>query len=160
MAALRTGGDTTLTASHQGQTHRDSAGWTILIPPGWHIASFSDTEDGTTTSGVQLSNLPLPPPSVIPGYPVQVNDQVLPAHGIGLTITADTDTGPSDGPVMVPPLPYPERWTKGSAPAGSPHIEGLSFRVGSTTFAAWAKIGPRVTSADREALAAAIHSLR
>jgi hypothetical protein len=43
---------------------------------------------------------------------------------------------------------------------GSPHIEGLCFRIGSATFAAWAKIGARVTSADLEAFAAAIHSLR
>lgn len=149
-----------MTASPPGQTYRDSAGWIITVPPGWHVARFSDTEDGITTAGVQLSNVPLPPPAVIPGYPVQVNSQMLPADGIGLTITADTDTGPSDGAVAVPPLRYPQGWTTGSALDGSPYIQGLSFRVGSTTFAACAKIGPRVASADHAALTAAIHSIR
>ena len=149
-----------MTASPPGQAYQDSAGWTITVPPGWHVAPFSDTQDGITTTGVQLSTDPLPLPAVIPGNPVQVNSQVLPADGIGLTIAADTDTGPSDGPVAVPPLPYPQGWTTGSALAGSPYIRGLSFRVGSTTFAACAKVGPRVTSADHAALTAAIHSIR
>jgi hypothetical protein len=149
-----------LTASDPGTTYWDSTGWTITVPPGWHVAPFSDTQDGITTTGVQLSNVPLSPPSVIPGYPVQVLDQVLPAHGVGLTITGDTEMGRSDASLAVPPLPYPDRWTKGSAPAGSSHVEGLLFRLGSKTFSACAKLGPRVTRADHAALAAAIHSIR
>jgi hypothetical protein len=155
-----------LTASGPGQTYQDGAGWTITVPPGWHVAPFSDTQDGILTAGVQLSNVPLPPPAVIPGYPVQVLDHALPAHGIGLTITADTDTGSPDAPVAVPPLPYPDRWAKSStgpqmrAGAGGSHVEVLWFLIGSTVFEACAKIGPRVTSADHAALAAAIRSIR
>lgn len=160
---LQTGDERDLTASDAGQTYRDSAGWTIVIPPSWHVLPFSDTEDSITTAGVQLSNVSLPPPSLIPGYPIQV--RFLPEHGISLTIAADLHPDPDLGAVAVPPLPYPDRWLKGSAlrapgGGGSPHIETLSFRFGSTTFAACAKIGPRVTSADLEALAAAIRSLR
>jgi hypothetical protein len=70
----------TLTASYGGQAYRDSAGWTITIPPGWHVAPFSETGDAITTAGVQLSNVPLPPPEIIPGYPVQI--RYLPEHGI------------------------------------------------------------------------------
>jgi hypothetical protein len=138
----------------------------ITVPPGWHVAPFSDTQDGIATAGVQLSNVPLPPPAVIPGYPVQVLGRALPAHGIGLTITADTDTGSSDAPVAVLPLPYPDRWAKSSSgprmrgSAGGSHVEVLWFRIGSTVFDACAKIGPWVTSADRAALAAAIRSIR
>jgi hypothetical protein len=66
---------------------------------------FSVTEDSMITTGVQLSNVPLPPASVSPRCPVQVTSQQLPAHGIGLTIAADTDMGPSYG--LGPALQWP-----------------------------------------------------
>jgi hypothetical protein len=137
----------------------------MTVPPGWHVAPFRETQDGITTAGVLLCNVPLPPPAVIPGYPVQVLDQDLPAHGIGLSIVAEPEANPNLGPPVEPPLPYPDRWVKGSTlrmrgGGGSPHIEGLLFQVGSTTFATWAKIGAQVTSGDYAVFAAAIHSLR
>jgi hypothetical protein len=126
---------------------------------------FSVTGDSMITVGVQLSNVPLPAPSVISRCPVQVTSQQLPPNGIGLTITADTDTSPSDRPIAEPPLPYPDRWAKSSGPrmrggAGGSHVEVLWFRIETTVFEACAKIGPRVTSADHAALATAIHSIR
>ena len=154
-----------MTASVPGQTYRHSSGWTITVPPGWHVAPFRDTHEGTVTAGVLVSNVPLPPPAVIAGYPVQVLDQDLPAHGIGLTIAAEPDPGPRLGPVAEPPLPTRDKWTKSSmlplrGGGGSPHIEGLDFRIGTTVFAAWAKIGIQATSPDLDHLTAAIRSLR
>jgi hypothetical protein len=127
---------------------------------------FSVSEDSMMTVGVQLSNVPLPAPSVISRCPVQVTSQQFPPHGIGLTITADTDTSPSDRLIAEPPLPYPDRWAKSSTGpqmrggAGGSHVEVLWFRIGTTIFEACAKSGPRVTSADHAALATAIHSIR
>ena len=96
-----------MTASQQGHTYRDAAGWTIEVPPGWHAVRFSDSKDGITSAGVQLSNIQLPPPVLRPGYPIQVNDHVLPARGVGLIIATDPDPKLSDDPVAVPPLPAP-----------------------------------------------------
>jgi len=164
-AACGAGSGTTLTTSHQRQTYRDSAGWTIKVPPGWHTVQFSDSKDGITSAGVQLSNVKLPPPTLVPGFPIQVNGQVLPAHGVGLIIATDTDPKLSHGPMAVPPLPGPHApngwkyWNAGSAPADSPYIEILWFHAHSATFIACAKIGPRATSGDLKAVAAVVQSL-
>ncbi len=123
---------------------------------------FSDSKDGITSAGVQLSNVQLPPPSLKPRYPIQVNGRVLPAHGVGLIIATDTDPKLSHGRVAVPPLPAPNGrdWAMGSAPAGSPYVEALWFRINGTTFIASAKIGPKANDADLKALAQIIQSLR
>ena len=118
---------------------------------------------GMCLGGVAI--YPLQPPAIIAGYPVQVLDQNLPAHGIGLTIAAEPDPGPSADLVVEPPLPSRDKWTKSSTlrlrgGGSSPHIEGLHFRIGSTIFAACAKIGIQATSADLDHLTAAIRSLR
>ena len=118
-----------MTANNPGQTYRDSGRWTIEVPPGWHAVRFSDSKDGITSTGVQLSNTQLPPPTLIPGYPIQVNDQVLPERGVGLIIATDTDPSLSHGPVAVPPLPASSTvWAKGSAPAGAPYMQTLWFQ--------------------------------
>src|ERR1700685_1331152 len=90
-AACRAGGGSTFVARQQGQTYRDSAGLTLMVPPGWYVVQFSDSKDGIASAGVQLSNVRLPRPSLLPGFPIQVNDQVLPPHGVGLIIATDTD---------------------------------------------------------------------
>src|SRR6266700_4941132 len=84
LAACGSGSSTTLAVSHHGQTYRDSAGWVIEVPPGWHAVRFSDSKDVITSAGVQLSNVQLPPPTLVPGFPIQVNGSVLPARGVGL----------------------------------------------------------------------------
>jgi hypothetical protein len=171
-AACGAGGGTALTASHQGHAYRDAAGWTIEVPPRWHSVRFSDSRDGITAAGVQLSNVGLPSPALVPGFPIQVNGGVLPARGVGLIIATDTDPKLSRGPVGIPPLPAPDApdgwkyWTGGSASAGydgrpgSPDIEMLWFRAHGETFIACAKIGPKATSRDLSAVAAIIQSLR
>jgi len=165
-AGCGAGGGITLTTSHQGHTYRDAAGWTIEVPPGWHAVRFSDSKDGITSAGVQLSNVQFPPPTLVPGFPVQVNGGVLPAHGVGLIIATDTDPKLPHGPVAVPPLPAPDApdgwkyWNAGSASAGVPYIETLWFRINGTTFIASAKIGPKGHDADLKAFAQIIRSLR
>lgn len=164
-AGCGAGGGIALTASHRGHTYRD-AGWTIEVPPGWHAARFSDSKDGITSAGVQLSDVQLPPPTLVPGFPIQVNGGVLPARGVGLIIATDTDPKLGHGPVAMPPLPAPDAlngwkyWSAGSASAGVPYIETLWFRINGTTFIACAKIGPKATSRGLKAVDAIVKSLR
>jgi hypothetical protein len=153
-----------------GQTYRDSAGWSVTVPRGWHAVPFSDSKNGIVSSGVQLSSVPLPPPALVPGFPIQVNDRVLPDRGIGLIIATDNDPRLSHGTVTALPLPPPgrgtDRWLVGSslmrrgARVGSPCIEVLWFRVGGTDFIASAKIGGAADGPQFKAFTQAIGSLR
>jgi hypothetical protein len=167
LAACGSGSGTTSAVSHHGQTYRDSAGWVIMVPPGWHAVRFNDSKDGITSAGAQVSNVQLPRPSLVPGFPIQVNGDVLPVRGVGLIIATDTEPKlPHYGRLAVPPLPAPDDpngwkyWNAGSASAGVPYIETLWFRINGTTFIASAKIGPKGNDADLKTLAQIIHSLR
>lgn len=170
VAACSGGGSAVLTVSHHGQTYQDSAGWTIEVPAGWHAVQFSDSKHGITSAGVQLSNVALPPPSLIPGYPIQVNSRVLPEHGVCLIIATDNDPKLSQYHVTEPPLPLPwpgrgTGWLIGSAPAARdapapPVPEWLWFKANGTTFIASAKVGAKVTSADLKAFVGIVRSLR
>ena len=157
------GGSSIVTASHPGQAYRDSAGWTIEVPSGWHAVRFSDSKDGITAAGVQLSNIKLPPPTLIPGYPIQVNGQVLPEHGVGLIIATDTDPSLSHGKIAVPslPLPWPAEshgWAIASAPPRSPIFETLWFRSDGMTYIAAAKIGWKASGTAQRALVRIVRS--
>ena len=127
---------------------------------------FSDSKDGITSAGVQLSNVQLAAPALVPGFPIQANGAVLPTRGVGVIIATDTDAKVPRGPMAVPPLPAPQApdgwkyWNAGSASAGAPYIETLWFRTHSATFIATAKIGPKATNGDLKAVAAIIQSLR
>lgn len=152
-----------LPVSHDAQTYHDSAGWSIKVPPGWHAVPFRDSKDGITSAGLQLSNVQLPTPSLVPGYPIQVNNRVLPARGIGLIIATDTDRKLSHYVVVRRlPLPAPNGryWTIGSSLGGTPYMELLWFHAHGKTFIACAKVGPNVTRTDLKAVAAAVRSLR
>ena len=160
LAACTSGSGSPLVSDHP-QVYRDSSGWSIRVPPGWHARQFSDTRNGITSSGVQLSNVKLPLPSVVPGYPVQVNSQVLPGNGIGIIIATDPDSKLQRGPILKPPLPAPNGryWNIGSSLAGTPYLETLWFRVRGMTFIASAKIGPQATSHELEVVSSIIRSL-
>ena len=127
---------------------------------------FSDSKDGITSAGVQLSTVQLPPPALVPGFPIQANGGVLPTRGVGVVSATDPDPNVPHGPVAVPPLPAFDApngwkyWSAGSASAGAPYIEILWFRVHRATFIATAKIGPKATNSDLKAVAAIIQSLR
>jgi hypothetical protein len=161
VAACGTGEPATLPVSRHTQTYHDSGGWSVKVPPGWHAVRFTDSKNGITSTGVQLSNVKLPRPSVTPGYPIQVNNRVLPARGVGLIIAADPDPGLSHGLVSKPPLPAPNGryWMIGSALGGSPYMEALWFRVNGNTFIACAKVGSHATKSDLDAVTAIIESL-
>jgi hypothetical protein len=156
----------TVTASQPGHTYRDAAGWAIKVPPGWHAVRFSDSKDGITAAGVQLSNVKLPLPVLAPGFPIQANGLALPPGGVGVVIATDTDPRVPHGPMAAPPLPGPHApngwkyWNAGGQVAGSPYIEILWFHAHSATLTATAKIGPKATSGDLNAVAAIIQSLR
>ena len=158
-------GSSSVTAGQHEPTYRDAAGWTIKVPPGWHAVRFSDSKDGITSTGVQVSNVELAPPALVPGFPIQANGG-LPPRGVGVVIATDTDPKVPRGPLAMPPLPSPQApggwkfWNAGSAAAGAPYIEILWFRVRSATFIATAKIGPKATNGDLRAVAAIIESLR
>jgi hypothetical protein len=161
-----TTGSATLTPGQRGHTYRD-AGWTIEVPSGWHILRFSDSKDGVTMAGVQLSNVKFPPPVLVRGAPIQANGGVLPARGVGVVIATDTDpTVRSYGPIAVPPLPAFDApngwkyWNAGSAVAGNPDIEILRFRAHGVTFTATAKIGVKAGNGGQKAVDAIIESFR
>jgi len=161
LAACTSSGTGSLLVSDHTQVYRASSGWSIKVPPGWHARQFSDTRNGITSSGVQLSNVGLPLPSLVPGYPVQVNDRVLPGHGIGLIIATDPDPKLQRGPIQKPPLPVPNGryWNIGSSPRGAPYIETLWFRAQGMLLIASAKIGPQTTSHDLNVVASIVKSL-
>jgi hypothetical protein len=122
---------------------------------------FSVTrDDGTTVTGVTLSNAPVAEPVVGRGYPVQINSRDLPGHAIALTIVVETRTVPDGHVVAVPPLDYPEGWRTSSSFPDTPYMRTSWFRVGGTTFAVAVKVGPRVAEDDRATLTAAIQSIR
>jgi hypothetical protein len=160
------GGSPTVTASHAGRTYLDNAGWTIHVPPGWHAVRFSDSKGGVRSAGIQLSNVRLPAPTLLPGYAIQVNGEVLPPRGVGLIIATDTDRRLPHGNVAEPPLPLPwpdgshGGWLIGSAPPRSPILETLWFRVSHTTYIAAATIGWQASGADQKALGQIIRAIK
>src|SRR5215471_2219075 len=62
-----------------GLVYHDASGWVIRVPAGWHVRPFRSSVDGASAAGVQLSNVKLPAPMVVPSFPIQANDKVLPA---------------------------------------------------------------------------------
>ena len=160
--ACGAGGVTTRPADNRVWTYRDPAGWAADVPPRWHVIPFSDPNGGVDSAGAQISNVRLPVPGVVPGYPIQVNGRVLPSRGIGLIIATDSQPGLSHGILAVPPLPAPAgpKWSVGSALSGAPYVEALWFRGHGESFIASAKVGPKAGAADLNALTGIIHSLR
>jgi len=162
LAACTSSGTGPLPVSDHAQVYRDSSGWSVKVPAGWHARQFSDTKNGITSAGVQLSNVKLALPSLLLGYPVQVDGRVLPGRGIGLIIATDPDPHLQRGPIQQPPLPGPDGryWSVGSSLAGMPYMETLWFRTHGRTLIACAKIGPKATSRDMKAVASIIRSVR
>ena len=145
VAACGSGGSQAVATGQHGRVYRDSAGWTVDVPPGWHVVRFTDSKTGVVSAGVQLSNVRLPAPSLLPGYPIQVNNRDLPARGVGLIIATDTDPRLSRGFVAVPPLPGPDGrgWEVGSSLSGRPYLAVLWFRAEGKAFLASMADGQR-----------------
>src|ERR1700683_3948932 len=79
---------------HAGTIYHDAAGWEIRVPPACHILPFRSSAGRANAAGVQLSNVKLPAPSILPSFPIQASAKALPAAGIALIIATDTDPGP------------------------------------------------------------------
>jgi hypothetical protein len=170
LAACGSSGGTGSEVRLAGHLYRAGAGWTIAIPHGWHAVPFSDSKDGITSSGVELSTVRIPPPALVPGFPIQVSNGVLPDRGIGLIIATDKDPRLAHGTVAALPLPPPNPgvngWSAGSTSAlyhareSPPAIETMWFRIGGTVLIATVKIAYQANSTELKALAQAISSLR
>jgi hypothetical protein len=163
-ASHNSGAAATVLTSYHGK-YRDPAGWTVEVPPSWHLVRFHGSKGGVSAAGAQLSNIRLPAPTVIPGYPIQSPLGRRPARGVGLVIATDTETGlpgRSPGRILTPPLPTPDQhgWSVGSAYSGNPYIETLWFRGNHQTFIASVKVGAKATHADLATIDSIIHSLR
>ncbi len=153
--------DTPSTSSDAG-TYTSPDGWTIDVPPGWHVTPFETTKGGATARGAQVSNLELPSPSLVPGFPIQTNESDLPDDGLAIIVAIDDDPSDVQQPPQSPPAPplSLDDFVHGSAPAGSATLDLMWFTGNGRTFLATIKTGPSVTAADRNAVEAAISSLR
>jgi hypothetical protein len=158
VTACTSGGGGTFTVSRQGQMYRASSGWSIVVPRGWHVLRFSDSADGYASAGIQVSNLRLPRPTLITGYP-QVSGLILPSRAASLIIAADTDAKLSHGHIAVPPLPYPKDWAIPSTVPGHPYLETLWFRADGHILLACGEIGSHAADGDINALAGIVRSL-
>jgi len=154
----------TRTVSHTGQANQ-VAKLTVHVPPGWRAVRFSEAKGDVRVAGIQLSNVRLPAPRLLPGFAIQVSSEVQPPRGVGLVIATDTDRRLSRGEVAVQPLPLPwpdgsHGWLLGSSPARSPVFETLWFRVGRTTYVATAVIGWKASHAAQKALGQIVRSIK
>ena len=160
-----TGGCTTAMTGGQAQPRLDPARWPLYVPPGWHLVRFGEAKGLVRAAGIQLSNVRLPAPKLLPGTPVEVNGQVLPAGGVGLVIATATERSFSHGMLVRPPLPLPwpdgsHDWTLASSPPGSPIYEWLWFREYGTTYIAAIAIGSKASRAAQKALGPIIGSIK
>jgi hypothetical protein len=142
----------------QGQRYRSNAGWSVRIPAGWHPVRFNESKDGVSAAGVQLSNVRLPRPSIVAGFPMQVNAGVLPSQGVGIVIATDHDPKLRRGTVVVPPLSSKE-WLVGSSLGDQPYLETLWFRADGQVLLASAKIGAKAMPAALSAIDGIIRSV-
>src|SRR5436190_6291240 len=80
------GGPTPIPSGTSGGLYRDPVGWSIRVEPGWRVVPFTSSTGGVRAAGAQISSVPLPPPTVVLGAPIQASGLVLPAGGIALVI--------------------------------------------------------------------------
>jgi hypothetical protein len=166
IAALATG----CTSGQPDAQDQNPARWPLYVPPGWHVLRFSYTQGGVRSTGIQLSNVRLPPPTVLPqkGTTVEISGEVLPPRGIGVVITPDRNHVMTQEKAEVPPLPMPWPdashqfgWLLGSSPgSAAPVFEWLKFRANGTTYVAAVTIGWKASRRAQQALAAIVRSIR
>jgi hypothetical protein len=160
LTAAACGSSSDVRRDNGAREYRDPAGWTVDVPKLWRVVRFSKAK---AVVGAEISNVRLPPPTPLPGYPIQVNGYALPPRGIALVIARDRDPGSGDV-LAVPPLPQPggsnNQWTIGSSLPGEPYIEILWFKASGATFIASVKVGPSATGTDLNVLDRIIQSLR
>jgi hypothetical protein len=158
-----TGLDTWAAATNQdGESYSDPAGWTVQVQPGWHVIPFETSKGAASVKGTQISNVTLPPPSIMPGYPIQVNGNDLPDDGIALIVAVDDEPSDVQQPPPSPPQPplALDMFLQGSALAGSPTLDLLWFSGNGQTFLASIKSGPNASPSDQAALQHMVAALR
>jgi hypothetical protein len=150
------------TTPHDGGTYTSPDGWIIDVPPGWHVVPFETSKGNATARGAQVSNIELPAPSVVPGFPIQANGKDLPADGLAIIIAIDDDPSDAQQPPQSPPAPplSLDDFIHGSAPGGSPTLDLMWFTGNGRTFLAAVTTGPSATPSDQTALEGAVSSLR
>ena len=151
---------------HDAQDNQSPARWPLHVPHGWHVVRFSYSRGGVHSTGVQLSNVRLPPPAILPGKgtTVEISGAVLPPAGVGLVITPNDNHGLPQEKATMPPLPLPwpdgsRGWLLGSSPGRGPVFEWLKFRVNGTTYVAVVTIGSKATRAAQHALVPIVRSI-
>lgn len=155
------GPSSSATLSLEGHAYHDPGGWSIDVPRGWHVVPFEASAQGTTAHGALISNVALPSPSLVPGYPIQTNNGDLPPDGIALVIAAVVPREPYPSPSSpLPARPTLDDFTHGSASAGTPTIDSLTFTGDGKDFVATVKIGPNAQQVDMKSLRSAVASLR
>ena len=154
--------DTSSTTALQDGIYTSPDGWTIDVPPGWHVTPFEASKGSASARGAQVSNIELPSPSLVPGFPIQTNGDDLAADGLAIIIAIDDDPSDVQQPPQSPPAPPLSLgdFIHGSAPAGSATLDLMWFTGNGRTFLATIKTGPNVSASDRTALESAVSSLR
>ena len=160
-SASTSGGSALMPGTSPG-TYHDPAGWTIDVPAGWHVEPFQTSNGTAAAAGFQVSNVVLPAPSLVAGFPVQTNGKVLPAAGVALIVGTDHDpSDPQHPPTSLPTPPLAHAsWDEGSALANRPTFSMLWFSGNGRTYIASLKIGAKAPNADQRAIGAIIGSLR
>lgn len=133
------------------------------VPAGWYVVPFASSDGKATARGAQVSNVKLPSPSVMAGYPIQTNEHDLPPGGIALIVATFEDPGVSQDPTVSLPLasPYASKngWSVGSALPDQPYMSLVWFTGNGQTFIASVKTGPNAAQADQMALGGIVTSL-
>jgi hypothetical protein len=142
--------------------YHGGASWGATLPSGWYRLNFSESAGKVVSAGVQISNVPLQRPTLMPGFPVQVRDSELPADGVALDVATGKDPPVvPNGRVAAMPLPSPSAsgWIIGSALGGQPYLETLTFRANGKIFVADLKVGSAASGSTLKALSRIVRSL-
>jgi hypothetical protein len=105
--------------------------------------------------GTQITNVELPAPQIERGLPIQASNLVVPPDGLALIVATDDDPENVQLPPAEPPTPPVSltQFSEGSTTGDAPALSLLWFDTDGRLLLASIKMGPRVSTSDREALA-------
>jgi hypothetical protein len=149
----------TLASSQSLRTYHGPAGWSIVLPAGWVAAPFDASGSGFSGTGSQISNMKLPPPTIVPGAPLQTNSQVLPTAGIALVVSNVNDPSVSVGTTTGPPLSM-DSFAQGSYIGGGYALDAAWVSGNGKKLLATIRIGPKVSNRDMQQMNRVLASFR